>query len=136
MRIAQKELVGVEKTLDQKHQSHIHQLSAKSGPEFDQAFVKHALKDHKKDISKFEKAAAEAKDEQLKAFAEKTLPVLKEHLQMAQAAAKTLGIDESQLTTGAADDEDSTAQGKADRGVESKSQQERSSDQNKSPQEK
>jgi putative membrane protein len=37
------------------------------------------LKDHRKDIALFEKAARNAKDKEVKAFAAKTLPLLKAH---------------------------------------------------------
>jgi putative membrane protein len=43
------------------------------------------IEDHQKDIADFEQEAASGKDPALKAFAEKYLPVLKHHLQMAKA---------------------------------------------------
>lgn len=62
------------------------QLEKKQGAEFDKMFAKDAVKDHKKDISTFEQVAKNTKDNDVKAFAEKTLPVLKEHLSLAEAA--------------------------------------------------
>jgi len=41
------------------------------------------VEDHNKDISEFEKEAKKAKDPDVKAFAEQTLPTLKHHLMMA-----------------------------------------------------
>ncbi|HWL54363.1 MAG TPA: DUF4142 domain-containing protein [Chthoniobacteraceae bacterium] len=61
-------------------------LEKKQGAQFDKAFARHATKDHKKDIAKFEKAAKKATAADLKAFIDQTLPVLKEHLALAQAA--------------------------------------------------
>lgn len=55
---------------------------------FDKAWIDHAVSDHKEDIKKFEKASQDAKDPDVKAFADKTLPVLKHHLQMAEEAQK------------------------------------------------
>ena len=55
-----------------------------SGPEFDRAYAKAMLKDHKKDVKEFKEAAKDLKDPDLKAFAEKTLPVLEDHLRMAE----------------------------------------------------
>jgi putative membrane protein len=49
------------------------------------------VKDHEEDIAEFEKEARSGKDADLKAFAEKTLPTLKEHLKMA----KELGAKKS-----------------------------------------
>jgi putative membrane protein len=63
----------------------IEQLGKKSGNDFDKAFVEHVgLKDHEKDIKKFEKASGKVKDPELKAWIDKTLPHLREHLAMAQ----------------------------------------------------
>jgi putative membrane protein len=56
-------------------------LSAKSGADFDKAYVSNMIDDHKKDIKEFEDAAKNCKDADLKAFAAKTLPTLKMHLE-------------------------------------------------------
>jgi len=60
-------------------------LSALSGAEFDREYGKMMLSDHRKDVSEFEKQSTRATDPDLKAFATKTLPTLKEHLQMAES---------------------------------------------------
>lgn len=63
----------------------IEKLAKLSGSEFDRRFVREVgIKDHEKDIKKFEKASEKAKDPQLKAWIDKTLPKLREHLAMAQ----------------------------------------------------
>lgn len=67
----------------------IEKLAKKTGGDFDKEFVKNAVKDHKKDIKEFEKAAKDVKDPDLKAFAEKTLPVLRDHLAQAEALEKS-----------------------------------------------
>jgi putative membrane protein len=59
-------------------------MSKLTGSEFDKEYVSHMVKDHKKDIAKFEDASKNAQDPDVRAFAEKTLPVLREHLEMAQ----------------------------------------------------
>ncbi len=57
-------------------------LSKMSGAQFDKAFAKDAVADHKKDIAKYQK---EAKGKgPLAQFAEQTLPTLQKHLQTAQ----------------------------------------------------
>jgi putative membrane protein len=66
-------------------------LDAKTGADFDKAFAEAMLKDHKSAVSAFEKAANEAKDADVKAFAAKTLPTLKHHLSMAEALNKKVG---------------------------------------------
>jgi putative membrane protein len=49
---------------------------------FDRAYVDDQIRDHEKTIALFEREAKTGKDAELKAFAEKTLPALKEHLSM------------------------------------------------------
>ena len=63
----------------------IDKLAKKTGATFDQAFVKQVgLKDHEEDIKLFESASQDTKDQQLKAWIDKTLPTLKSHLAAAQ----------------------------------------------------
>jgi predicted outer membrane protein len=74
--------------LDAPHQKVVDHLSQLKGADFDRAFMSQMLTDHRKTIALFKQEAASAKDPQLKAFAQKTLPTLESHLQMAQQADK------------------------------------------------
>jgi putative membrane protein len=63
----------------------IAKLGKLTGGEFDREFVREVgVKDHEKSIKDFEKASREVKDPQLKAWVDKTLPKLREHLAQAQ----------------------------------------------------
>ena len=53
-------------------------------PDFDRAYMKDMVKDHKHDVSEFKKEAKKAKDPDVQKFAQSTLPTLEEHLAMAQ----------------------------------------------------
>ena len=64
--------------------STLEHLQKLSGAEFDKAYVSDMVRDHKKDVKEFEKASQSLSDPDLKAFAEKTLPTLQEHLRMVQ----------------------------------------------------
>jgi len=66
-------------------------MDAKSGADFDKEYADAMVKDHKKAVADFEKAAKEAKDPDVKAFAAKTLPTLKAHLSMAEELQKKVG---------------------------------------------
>lgn len=66
-------------------------LSKLSGAEFDRAYIAAMVEDHQKDVRAFEREATAGADAEVKAFASKTLPTLKEHLQQAQQLAKTVG---------------------------------------------
>jgi len=63
-------------------------LAKKSGADFDKAYVQDMVDDHKKDVKAFEDAAKNCKDSDLKAFANKTLPTLKMHLQVIEKIKK------------------------------------------------
>ncbi|MBV8388291.1 MAG: DUF4142 domain-containing protein [Mucilaginibacter sp.] len=65
-------------------------LAKKSGAEFDEAYVKDMVDDHKKDVKAFEDAAKNCKDNDLKAFAAKTLPTLKMHLEAIERVKKQM----------------------------------------------
>lgn len=64
-----------------KDQEHMNKLSSLSGDAFDREYINMMVKDHEKDVKEFEKASTKAKDPDVRAFAAKTLPTLREHLQ-------------------------------------------------------
>lgn len=63
-------------------------LIALSGNDFDQEFAQYMVKDHQSDIAKFKDEAA-AKDGDVSAMAEKQLPTLEKHLEMAKSLTKS-----------------------------------------------
>lgn len=66
----------------------LNQLSGMNGAAFDREFIRNAgVQDHQMQIAMFEQASRTATDPDLKAFIAKTLPVLRQHLQAAQALA-------------------------------------------------
>jgi len=67
-----------------KHDKMNDKFSDKAGVDFDKAFMKQMVADHKKVVREFEHEAKSGKDPEVKAWAEKTLPTLREHLQEAQ----------------------------------------------------
>jgi putative membrane protein len=58
---------------------------------FDALYLKWLEEVHRADIADFEKAAKSADDSELRAWASKALPTLKQHLAMAQSAGKKSG---------------------------------------------
>lgn len=89
--LAEKKSVELPTELDAKHQGKLDKFAKLSGDEFDKAYVKEMVSKHKKEVSEFEDASREAKDPEVKAFAEKTLPTLRAHLEQVQAIQKELG---------------------------------------------
>lgn len=84
MQLAKNKKLAIPNQLMDEHQKHIDKLSATADEKFDQAYMDVMLKDHKKDIKEFEDAIKEVKDNEIRAWVQQTLPVLKEHYEMAQ----------------------------------------------------
>lgn len=82
--IASRKSVSIESQLSQQHQSALDRLTGLKDNEFDQAFKQQAIQDHQKVIQLFEKQSQQGSDADLKAYAQKHLPHLREHLTMAQ----------------------------------------------------
>ena len=70
---------------------HYDKLAKLSGAEFDKAYVKMMIADHKKDIKEFEKEAKKGKDADVKAFASNTLPTLQQHETLIKEVASNSG---------------------------------------------
>ena len=83
--LASSKNITIPTTLGEHHQKHVNDLNEKSGKDFDDAYMSLMVDDHKKDVDKFEDASNNAKDAAVKAFAAKTLPVLRVHLDSARA---------------------------------------------------
>jgi putative membrane protein len=80
--------VALPAELGGEHKAAFEHLSGLSGAEFDKAYMTHMVEDHEKDVAEFDKASTSATDADVKAWAGKTLPTLKEHLQQAKETAR------------------------------------------------
>lgn len=56
-----------------------------SGADFDRAYMKYMVRDHKEDVKEFERGSKKAKDPDIQAWADKTLPTLQQHLRDAES---------------------------------------------------
>ena len=72
------------------HLENIADLNGYTGAEFDQEYTDMMVRDHEKTIDLFEDAAESSEDAELKAFASKTLPSLKKHLEQAETLQESL----------------------------------------------
>jgi putative membrane protein len=61
-----------------------------NGPDFDRAYMRDMIQDHKNDIAAFKKEAAEGRDPEIRNWAAQTLPVLEDHLRMAEQTQSNL----------------------------------------------
>jgi putative membrane protein len=96
--IAQNNGIELPQQLSDEDQQKYAELQQKSGDEFDQAYTDEMVSDHEKDIAEFQEYVDEGKDPDLTTFAGQSLPMLKEHLQLAQQT-------EEQVTAAASQDE-------------------------------
>ena len=88
MQLGKAENLNLPAQLDTKHKSEMDRLSTMSGNAFDAAYMQHMVQDHQKTIADFQKQAESGSDPALKSFAQKQLPILQQHLQMAQASVR------------------------------------------------
>jgi putative membrane protein len=70
-------------------------LESLSSADFDSAYADMMVKDHAAAVQLFENASASLTDKDLKKFADKTLPTLRDHYQMAQELQNKLGGTQS-----------------------------------------
>jgi putative membrane protein len=82
--LASKKSLSVPTDLDAHHKAAIAKLSSKTGAEFDRAYAEQMSKDHDKTVALFKSAStASGVDPDLQAFAQKTVPTLEKHDQLA-----------------------------------------------------
>lgn len=84
MTIVQQKGLSLPPQMVEKHQMAVDRLSKLNGEEFDREYMKHMVESHKESIAIFTAESENGQDPDLKAFATKTLPTLKMHLEMAQ----------------------------------------------------
>jgi putative membrane protein len=82
-RIANRADVNLDTTPPVEKASMDNKLNAASGRAFDREYISMMIENHKKGIADFERMQSTATGE-LKAFIDKTLPVMREHLQKAE----------------------------------------------------
>jgi putative membrane protein len=88
--LLQKKGMTAPKEMTRKQQELFDRLSKLRGAEFDRAYMAAMVEDHKEDVAHFEGTARDGSDPDLKAWASKTLPTLKEHLKLAEDIQKKL----------------------------------------------
>ena len=96
--VASQENITLPTGLDAKDQATKDRLSKLSGAQFDKAYMQDMVEDHKKDVAEFQKEANNGKDPAVKNFAQQTLPVLQQHLQLAQTDERAMNHDKSNGT--------------------------------------
>jgi len=82
--LARRKGLDVPTALEPSQQAMRDRLSGLSGPDFDRAYMSEIVRDHTEDIALFERAAEISSDPDLKAWATRSLPMLRDHLALAR----------------------------------------------------
>jgi putative membrane protein len=84
--IASKNNITMPTAMDTKAQAEYNKLQGLSGADFDREYVNCEIKDHKEDISMFQREADHGTNSDIKSWASQNLPTLREPLKMAENA--------------------------------------------------
>jgi putative membrane protein len=90
MQLAQQKGVTLPTEPDSAHKNARDRLSKLEGEAFDREYVQQMVREHDNDVREFDKQSKNAKDPDVKAWAGKTLPVLKEHQLKARELAASM----------------------------------------------
>lgn len=82
--------VSVPAAMTEEHQGHVNGMRDKTGKDFDKAYMSMMVDDHEKDVNDFSNESNNGSDAEVKAFAAKTLPVLRAHLDSAKSLNDTV----------------------------------------------
>jgi putative membrane protein len=93
--VASRVNIALPDTMTASDQALYESLSKLSGPAFDRAYARAMVKDHEDDVTAFQRETLEGKNTAVKEFALKTVPTLKEHLQLAREMQKTVSASAS-----------------------------------------
>jgi putative membrane protein len=97
--IAQAHGITLDPSLDMLNQHEVNRLQKANDAEFDREYTKVMLKDHVKCIKRFDKAGADIEEQDVKQYAQNTLPALRHHLQKSEEAARAAGVDDSTISS-------------------------------------
>jgi putative membrane protein len=89
--------IGFTPGLSTEQQRDINRLQSLSGSEFDREYITMMVQNHQKDVDKFEDQSRDADSPRVRELAMQSLPVLQQHLSMAQRVAQLINV---QVATG------------------------------------
>jgi putative membrane protein len=84
MALAQRKEITPPSSVGAEHQRTYDELAKLRGRAFDRAYAQAMVKDHQEDLQAYQEEAANGTDPDVKAFAARHVPLLQEHLRMAQ----------------------------------------------------
>lgn len=84
MQVAQQIGVQPPTQLNEDHRDTLQKLEKRSGAAFDRAYIDNMVDDHQRDLRRFKNQAQDGDNPQVKNLAQQAVPILQQHLQMAQ----------------------------------------------------
>ena len=88
--IAEKKSIKLATENTKKHSSSADMLANKKGEDFDRSYLESVINMHEDAVKKFEDAAEDCEDAEIRSFASTNLPVLRKHLEMAKTMNESL----------------------------------------------
>ncbi|MBW3130691.1 DUF4142 domain-containing protein [Hymenobacter profundi] len=82
--LASQKNITLPSTLGEDHREVLDDVTDEKGVDMDKKYLKEMVKDHEEDVKEYTEASTNASDPDIKAFAAKNVPILKQHLAMAQ----------------------------------------------------
>jgi putative membrane protein len=95
-KIAAAKNISLPQALSDEAQNDINRLNKKDRTDFDRNYMRMVLADHRNEVTRFERASKNCKDPDLKNFINNTLPVLRKHLDSANAIDKLFVVGTSE----------------------------------------
>lgn len=89
--LAQRKGVTLPTSIDEDDREEAAKLANLSGTDFDRHYAALMVKKHEKSVARYEKATKDAKDADVRAFAEKTLMTIQHHQKMARDLSEKVG---------------------------------------------
>jgi putative membrane protein len=102
--------LALKQTLTSEHEAHVKWIGNLSGQSFDSAYMNLMVQAHEEDIANFQTQSRSARSAQVRTLATNSLPVLMQHLRLAQQVRVQIGMDST--TTVASDTTSTTVGGK------------------------
>ncbi len=97
--LAQQHGVTVDQTLSKHEEREVSRLEKENaGAKFDQKFATQILRDHQRELARYEAAANQVQDPQVKQYIDSMLPKLRQHFQHAETVAKDVGVDQATIS--------------------------------------
>jgi putative membrane protein len=93
--LAQNKHITLPTEIDPREKALHDRLAKLSGQSFDRAYMQAMIADHRKDLNEFRMESKMGKDADVKGWAAKTLPMVEEHVKLAQNTTRSVGTSGS-----------------------------------------